>query len=95
MIVKNVCLYHENKKVTNKLLTQSLYRLSQGWKFALWFFEQMARFLRAKERITSELVMSLFFKERREQLAQGCSFVKSNESDLLSDDSNSLTVALL
>ena len=43
--------------------------LSQGWKFALWFFEQMARFLRAKERITSELVMSLFFKERREQFA--------------------------
>ena len=38
--------------------------LSQGWKFALWFFEQMARFLRAKERMASELVMSLFFKER-------------------------------
>ena len=69
----------------------ALLNFQQGWEFALWFFE----------RIASESLTSLFFKERREPFAQGCSFVKSNERDSLmvalflkSDESKSLTVAL-
>ena len=50
-------------------------------------FEQIDRFLRAEganhERITSESLTSLFFKERRERFAHNCSLQKSNESDLL------------
>ena len=46
---------------------------SQGWEFALWFFERIARFLWAKER-------SLL---KRVNHSRG-SFVKSNRSESLS-----------
>ena len=54
---------------------------------ALWFFEQIAHFLWAKEcPITLRSVP--LFKERRERIAYGCSFVKSDGNSLL-------TVALM
>ena len=41
--------------------------LSQGWEFALWFFERIARFFKAKEQFALE----------KEQMANGSSFLKS------------------
>ena len=34
--------------------------LTQGWEFARWFFVQIARFLRPKERFALVLISSLF-----------------------------------
>ena len=66
----------------------------QGWEFAHQFFELIARFLRAKKIESAiclffeRIALSLFFKERCEQIAHSYSYV-------MSDRSNSLMVALL
>ena len=63
-------------------------RKMQGWDFIHRVFEQIARFLWAKEQKSdslvkkSKLLLSLFCHERPEQIAHGCSFVKSDKSAL-------------
>ena len=60
----------------NRLAVNTLY---QGWEFAFWMFERIAHFLWGK----SDLLLWLFCKELREQMAHIHSFVKSNGSNLL------------
>ena len=47
------------------------------------FLEQIPLFLEQFARITSESLMSLFFKEGQEQFTHGHSFLKRDKSDLL------------
>ena len=51
---------------------------TQGWKFALWLFVQMAHFLWVKEQNSNffeEITQLLFFKERRDQIAHSRSSI--------------------
>ena len=66
-----------------------MYNYYQGWEFALWFFNQITRFLWVKEWNSDKLLekssslLSLFCREQQEQIAHGPSFVKSYGSHLL------------
>ena len=59
---------------------------TQGWKFALWFFEQIAHFLCAKERKSDSLLKKseslplLFCKERQSEMLTVAIFLKRRVS---------------
>ena len=57
-------------------------RFCQGWEFTHRFFEQIARFLRAKEQFTLKRAngsWSLFCHEQTERITHGRPFVTSDE----------------
>ena len=77
LTTNNVFIYSDVLK-----LQKMIYKV-QGWEFALCFFGRIVCFLWVKDR-NSDLLFSkeripifLFFKERREQIAHGSSFVKN------------------
>ena len=49
----------ESLKIQN--ISQQLAKRYQSWEFALWFFVQIARFLKAKERFTFKKRVNCFF----------------------------------
>ena len=49
----------ESLKIQN--ISQQLAKRDQSWEFALWFFVQIARFLKAKERFTLKKESIAFF----------------------------------
>ena len=80
---------------------KKLLKKVQTIQFYSKIFERITRFLWAKERMSNSLkkeqfAHSLFYHERPEQIANGCSFVVAHGcSFVLSDLSKSLTVAHL
>ena len=80
---------------------KKLLKKVQTIQFYSKIFERITRFLWAKERMSNSLkkeqfAHSLFYHERPEQIANGCSFVVAHDcSFVLSDLSKSLTVAHL